>query len=115
MAPREKAVDVSGAFLDCLVPFRAGVCIHLLEQGNPPMMELKVDLSFACYHCELPVGVTVVCQGKCVFPGSRSVAAVNVPCPHCSSVNQLYFEPSGQVRGVAPYKSSHYELEPSVN
>ena len=34
--------------------------------------------------------------------GSRQSAAVNVPCPTCGQVNQLFFEPCGTVRSVRP-------------
>jgi hypothetical protein len=79
------------------------------------MMELKVNLDFACCSCKLPVGVTVKCEGKDLWAGSRTVAAVNVPCPHCSKLNQLYFEPNGTVRAVAPCRSRPHEVEPSIN
>jgi len=50
------------------------------------MMELKVTLDFSCYGCEECVTVTVQCRGEGV--GSEALAAVNVPCPSCSSINK---------------------------
>jgi hypothetical protein len=79
------------------------------------MLEVKVSLDFACCCCTNPVGVTVKCEGKGLAAGLRAVASVNVPCPHCGSVNQLCFEPCGIVRSVAPYAGSRACPEPSVN
>jgi hypothetical protein len=79
------------------------------------MTEVKVVLDFACCTCGQSVGVTLLCAGKGLAGGARSVAAVNVPCPNCGQVNQLLFEPSGSVRDVRPYRGSRLRLEPSVN
>lgn len=79
------------------------------------MIELKVTLDFACCTCEHPVGVTVHCAGKGLCQGARTVAAVNVPCPHCGCINQLYFEPNGTVHAVSPYSGPRQVPEPSVN
>jgi hypothetical protein len=43
------------------------------------------------------------------------VASVAVPCPTCSHVNQLYFEPNGTVRAVQPYTSPRPVPQPSLN
>jgi hypothetical protein len=79
------------------------------------MIELKVVLDFTCFFCHHSVGVTLKCAGKGLTMETRTVAAVNVPCPTCGLVNQLLFEPNGTVRGVAPYKAPSHRLEPSVN
>jgi phage FluMu protein Com len=79
------------------------------------MVEVKVTLEFACCTCEHSVSVTVKCTGKGLTAGARTVAAVNVPCPHCGAVNQLYFEPTGTVRAVAPYSGPRPRPEPSLN
>jgi hypothetical protein len=79
------------------------------------MIEVKVTLDFACCACEHSVSVTVRCAGKGLVKGPRAVAAVNVPCPTCGSVNQLYFEPNGTVHAVAPYTGARLIPEPSVN
>ena len=79
------------------------------------MMELEVILDFACCACGEPTSVTVKCSGKGLATQTRTVALVNVPCPCCSSVNQLYFEPSGRIHAVAPFKSPRSAPEPSVN
>ena len=79
------------------------------------MLELQVVLDFACCNCEHSVSVTVKCEGKGLEAGDQTVAAVNVPCPTCGSVNQLYFEPRGTVRAVAPYKAPRHMPEPSIN
>ena len=79
------------------------------------MMELEVDLDFACCTCGQSMGVTVKCAGKGLQEGKRTVAAVKVPCPSCQSVNQLFFEPSGRIHAVAPYLGARPLPEPSVN
>lgn len=79
------------------------------------MMELKVILDFACCACNHSVSVTVKCAGKGLASGSRSVVTVNVPCPTCGSINQLFFEPNGTVRAVAPVQGVRQVPEPSVN
>ncbi len=79
------------------------------------MVAVQVVLDFACSYCDHNVGVTLKCEGKGLLEEERPVASVNVPCPTCGLVNQILFEPSGTVRGVAPYKTPLYLLEPSVN
>ncbi len=80
------------------------------------MMELTVNLEFACCGCEQPVGVTVQCSGKGLYPeGEGALAAVKIPCPTCGQINQLCFEPSGAVRSVRPYPCFRVVPEPSVN
>jgi hypothetical protein len=79
------------------------------------MVALQVVLDFACYYCNHDVGVTLKCEGKGLVEEERPVASVNVPCPTCGLVNQLLFEPSGTVRGVAPYRTPRHLLEPSLN
>ena len=81
------------------------------------MVELKLVLDFACCTCEGPVSVTVKCAGKGLAAGGRTVAAVSVPCPHCYSVNEIYFEPSGTVRDVHPCRAPRGVLQimPSMN
>jgi phage FluMu protein Com len=78
------------------------------------MMEVQVTLDFACSGCRHLVGVTVKCAGKGLWDGARTVAAVKVPCPTCGIVNQLYFEPNGTVRAVAP-DGLRLRPEPSLN
>ena len=80
------------------------------------MIQTTLTLGFSCCTCEQPVSVTVQCkgQGLCQQPGG-AVAAVSVPCPTCGQVNQLVFEPTGQVRSVRPYPCFRSLVEPSVN
>ena len=77
------------------------------------MMELLVMLDFACCSCAEMMGVTLKCLGEGLTPRSQKVAAVRVPCPHCGVSNQVYFEPNGTVRDVAPVPD--VLREPSVN
>jgi phage FluMu protein Com len=79
------------------------------------MMELKVTLDFECCYCAAPIGVTLRCEGKGLAAGLRTVAAVKVPCPTCGAINQLFFEPSGQVRAVARLAAPRPLPEPSLN
>jgi hypothetical protein len=79
------------------------------------MLELQLNLGFACCVCLQSVSVVVKCSGKGLAAGPGTVAAVNVPCPHCGLVNHLSFEPSGAVRSVERYRSPGSLPEPSVN
>jgi hypothetical protein len=79
------------------------------------MLEVQLNLDFACCVCQQSVSVLVKCSGKGLAAGPRAVAAVNVPCPHCNLVNRLTFEPGGTVRSVELYESPRALPEPSVN
>jgi len=80
------------------------------------MKELTATLEFACCGCEETVRVTVHCSGPDLRRGKvRSLASVNVPCPTCGQINQLVFEPGGQVRSVRPYTCFRVLPEPSLN
>ena len=79
------------------------------------MTELQVTLDFACCMCGDSVSVLVKCAGKGLAEQSKAVAAVNVPYPHCGSVNRLSFEPRGKVRDVALYRAPRMLPEPSAN
>jgi hypothetical protein len=86
------------------------------EEQIDPMTELQVTVSFACCGCEEPISVTVVCQGKASdeqpFAGKVSV---NVPCPTCSEINQLLFEPGGVLHSVRLFRQRMVLPVPSVN
>jgi hypothetical protein len=87
-----------------------------LEEWPNVMMELKVTLDFACHACEQSVSVTLQCSGKGLIGEiGQAVAAVNVPCPHCGQVSQLFFDPQGAVREVRPYFNSWPVPLPSLN
>jgi len=77
------------------------------------MMDLKLTLDFSCYGCEECVTVTVQCRGEGV--GQEALAAVNVPCPSCGTINKLSFETNGTVRSVRPCVCYRPLPEPSVN
>jgi RNase P subunit RPR2 len=77
------------------------------------MMELKVTLDFSCCGCEEFVTVTVQCRGE--IPGGEALAAVNVPCPTCGTINRLSFETNGTVRSVRPHSCFRPLPEPSIN
>jgi hypothetical protein len=77
------------------------------------MMELKVTLDFSCCGCEEFVSVTVQCKGGEL--GSEALAAVNVPCPTCGTINRLSFETNGTVRSVRPCFCYRPLPVPSVN
>jgi phage FluMu protein Com len=76
------------------------------------MMELKLTLDFSCCDCKESVSVTVQCRGAL---GSETLAAVNVPCPTCHSINQLSFQTNGTIRSVRPCLGRRLLPEPSVN
>lgn len=81
------------------------------------MMEVILTLDFVCCSCSEAIAVTVHCTGNGLKARDGSVAAVKVPCPHtgCGLINQLYFEPNGQVRSVRPCITNHLIPEPSLN
>jgi hypothetical protein len=81
------------------------------------MMELNLTLDFACCRCGQPVSVQVQCSGDGLMMPERQgrLAAVNVPCPTCGQINQLFFDPTGAVRSVRPYACIRIVPEPSVN
>jgi len=80
------------------------------------MRELNLTLDFACCCCEQPVSVQVQCsEGGLRTDREGTLATVNVPCPTCGQVNQLFFEPTGAVRSVRPYACIRLVPEPSVN
>jgi hypothetical protein len=79
------------------------------------MLELEVNLDFACCVCQQSITVRVKCTGKGLAAGPGAVAAVNVPCPCCGLVNRLSFEPGGTVRSVTPCASPRAVPDPSVN
>jgi hypothetical protein len=97
-------------------PWAAEPPARFLIEEWKSVMDLQLTLEFPCCGCDEMVNVTVQCSGKGLAEGAgRSVAAVNVPCPECGQVNQLFFEPSGAVRWVRPYVCLHPVPEPSVN
>ncbi|HEV3237713.1 MAG TPA: hypothetical protein VGZ25_12035 [Gemmataceae bacterium] len=80
------------------------------------MMQLKVNLDFACCHCGQPVSVTVQCSGMLLgSTPDQNWAKVHVPCPGCGQANQLSFEPTGRVKAVEPPRILSMMLEPSLN
>jgi len=80
------------------------------------MKDLTATLEFACCCCEVKVRVTVQCSGPDLrWREGRPLVSVNVPCPTCGQVNQMVFEPGGQVRSVRPYTCFRVLPEPSLN
>ena len=80
------------------------------------MQKLTSTLEFACCSCPQTVRVTVQCSGPDLGRfGGTSLASVKIPCPTCGQVNQLVFEPCGQVRSVRPYTCFRVVPEPSLN
>jgi phage FluMu protein Com len=80
------------------------------------IMELTVTLDFACCGCDAPVRVTVHCAGKGLAGDqAQTVAAVTIPCPECGQINQVFFQPTGQVHSVKPYFSPRPLPVPSIN
>jgi phage FluMu protein Com len=79
------------------------------------MREVEVVLDFTCCSCGYFVSATVRCSGQGLAAGPHAVAAVRIPCPGCDRINQLYFEPCGQLRAVEPFRRACEILEPSIN
>jgi phage FluMu protein Com len=78
------------------------------------MLEMEVVLDFVCCSCGCSMGVTLRCAGKGLALAKNAVAAVSVPCPTCSGLNKVYFEPNGTLRRVAPHREPRLPV-PSVN
>jgi hypothetical protein len=79
------------------------------------MLELNVTLDFVCCSCEENMSVTVRCVGNGLADENRGAAAVHVPCPTCTCINKVIFEPTGKVRRVMIHGSALRFLEPSLN
>jgi hypothetical protein len=79
------------------------------------MREVRLTLDFACCHCGGPVSVTLECRGKALESTERLLAAVNIPCPDCQQIIQLYFDPGGTVHAVEPYRAEQRLPVPSLN
>jgi hypothetical protein len=81
------------------------------------MVELNSVLDFACCTCGKAVTVEVKCECKGLTTWRGQVAAVQVPCPHCRVLNEIYFEPTGPIRDVHRCWTPRpvLELEPSLN
>jgi hypothetical protein len=78
-------------------------------------MEREVILDFACCSCKHSIGVTLKCSGKGLSACHAAVAAVEIPCPTCSSINELVFDPSGTVHMVRPQRRLLRIPMPSLN
>jgi hypothetical protein len=94
--------------------------LSFTEEQAHAMTDSQVTLDFRCCGCEELVSVTVLCRAKADggqpsggFVGG--VAAVNVPCPTCGEVNQVFFEPDGTLRCVRIYRQRLTLPVPSVN
>jgi len=82
-------------------------------------MERTISLAFRCCGCDQPLSVTVRCRG----PEPRAqdpeapirCAQANVSCPDCGQLNQLLFEPTGQLHCVWPLTSCQAMPAPSLN
>jgi hypothetical protein len=80
------------------------------------MIDVLVELDFACCACGANMGVTLKCGGPGLASGGAHLAAqVHVPCPHCCNMNQVIFEPSGLVLAVRPCEAVCGIPEPSLN
>jgi len=80
------------------------------------MKEVRLTLGFGCCLCGQPITVTLDCSGPIHGADpSRLVAKVGIPCPDCHRVNLLYFDPTGTVHAVEPYREQRLAPEPSLN
>jgi sarcosine oxidase delta subunit len=79
------------------------------------MMEVLLTLDFACCHCSEPVVVTLKCAGEEAALRRPTEATVAIPCPHCSAVLNLDFEPTGTLRAVRPRNGRRPIPQPSWN
>jgi hypothetical protein len=79
------------------------------------MIEVLVELDFACCACSATLNVKLKCAGKGLANGGNPIAQVNVPCPICCKINQVCFEPSGTVHAIQPCKPGRGIPEPCWN
>jgi hypothetical protein len=79
------------------------------------MLELQLELEFACCACGSPTEVTLTCAGKGLKAHGTLVAAVKVPCPTCGGINEVFFDQGGKVHAVAPAAAGRRVPEPSAN
>jgi hypothetical protein len=87
-----------------------------MAQGAEQDIELTLD--FDCCACGSPVSVTVRCRGQGFSVETENearVASTSVPCPGCGQVNQLFFDPTGAIRAVKPFRCFRPLPVPSVN
>lgn len=68
------------------------------------MLEVEITLDFACCSCGRDMGVTVVCIGKGLEGGAKTLASAKVPCPTCVCVNHIFFTPDGTLHHVEPHR-----------
>ena len=80
--------------------------------------DFELTLDFACCVCGESMSVRVQCCGK-GFDNEMGIAApvasTSVPCPACGQVNQLFFDPTGAIRAVKPFRCFRPLPVPSVN
>ena len=79
---------------------------------------MYLTLDFACCLCGGPVSVTVKCGGPGLSGAAdygATVVSTSVPCPGCGQVNQLFFDPTGTVRAVKPFRCFRPLPVPSAN
>ncbi|MCS6976781.1 MAG: hypothetical protein NZM31_07195 [Gemmatales bacterium] len=79
------------------------------------MTQLLVCLRFHCHECEEGIHLKVHCSGEGLKAGPRVVAAVQVACPACRTVNEVCFRPTGEVVVVLPAENPSRLPLPSLN
>jgi hypothetical protein len=80
--------------------------------------DVYLTLDFDCCRCGGPVSVMVKCSGQGVAIETEDeapVASTSVPCPGCGQVNQLFFDSTGCIRAVKPFRCFRPLPVPSVN
>lgn len=79
------------------------------------MTQLLLTLDFCCWNCDNALEIKVHCCGKGLAAGPRTVAAVELGCPHCTKGNQVCFHPTGTVVCVRPAATLYRRRMPSLN
>ncbi len=80
--------------------------------------DIQLTLDFSCCACGESMSVMVQCCGKgfdIETETEASVASTSVPCPACGQVNQLFFDPTGAIRAVKPFRCFRPLPVPSIN
>jgi phage FluMu protein Com len=79
------------------------------------MTQLQLSLRFVCQECEEGIQIKVHCSGSGLKAGPRTVAAVEISCPHCWAVNEVCFHPTGTIVAVRSGERGAWLPLPSLN
>lgn len=79
------------------------------------MIEVMVELAFACSGCTESIRVKLRCASSKHTLAPPMTAAIHVPCPHCMRLNRVTFDANGTVHTVESVYDSKRVPTPSCN